>query len=180
MISILIGLTEFQRAYIEAALFTEFEENRQVSDIHPCTIEKMKEDCDAFIKANTDLVDRATNEVGYAIIHAGYDFWHTRNKQGVGFWDGDLPKELGDKLTEAAHKFGPVDIYEGDDGIIYQAGQEPDGSGITWEKFSANLFAYENCAECGKGAENHTGVINPVSGLWFARCKEVKDEDTKD
>ncbi len=177
MISILVGLSEFQRAYIEAALFTEFEDNKEVADIHPTTIEKMKEDCDKFVKENTDLVDRATNEVGYSITNAGNDFWLTRNGHGAGFWDGDLPKELGEALTKAADKFGRVDLYEGDDDIIYQMGQEPDASGITWEKFSANLFEYENCAECGKGAENHIGVLHPVTGLWFAKCKEVVTYD---
>lgn len=48
-----------------------------------------------------------------------HDFWLTRCGHGCGFWDGDYG-HIGDRLTEAAKKFGNVDLYVGDDGKIYQ------------------------------------------------------------
>lgn len=49
-----------------------------------------------------------------------HDFWLTRCGHGCGFWDGDYG-ELGDRLTTAAKAFGEVDLYVGDDGLIYQS-----------------------------------------------------------
>lgn len=34
------------------------------------------------------------------------------------------------------------------------------------------LFEFENCATCGKGAENHDAI--PFIDNWFARCKPIK------
>lgn len=39
----------------------------------------------------------------------GNDFWYTRNGHGVGFWDRGY-EQTGDRLTEAAHKFGAHDL----------------------------------------------------------------------
>jgi hypothetical protein len=52
--------------------------------------------------------------------HIAHDFWLTRNHHGAGFWDGDYGK-YGDKLTAIAQTFSEVDLYVGDDGLIYQA-----------------------------------------------------------
>lgn len=41
---------------------------------------------------------------------AGGDFWYTRNRHGVGFWDGDYPEEIGDKLTKLSRKFPEVSV----------------------------------------------------------------------
>lgn len=54
---------------------------------------------------------------GWAL--AGHDFALTRNYCGAGFWDGDLPEELGARLTEAAHRAGECWPYLGDDDLIY-------------------------------------------------------------
>lgn len=54
---------------------------------------------------------------GWAL--AGHDFALTRNSHGAGYWDGDLPEELGARLTEAAHRVGECWPYLGDDGLIY-------------------------------------------------------------
>lgn len=40
----------------------------------------------------------------------GHDFWLTRNRHGCGFWDRGLDA-LGEYLTDAAHRYGSVDIY---------------------------------------------------------------------
>lgn len=56
-------------------------------------------------------------ELGWQL--AGNDFALTRNRHGAGYWDGDLPEELGARLTEAAHRAGECWPYLGDDGLIY-------------------------------------------------------------
>ena len=79
-----------------------------------------------FLNNHADLVEAAAeyeeNRTGNATgwEFAGHDFWLTRAGHGAGFWDGDLPKELGDRLTEAAGKAGNREPYIGDDGSIYQ------------------------------------------------------------
>ena len=55
---------------------------------------------------------------------AGHDFWLTRNGHGAGFWDGDWPDEVGERLDKAAKKYGQVDLYVGDDGKIWAGGYE--------------------------------------------------------
>lgn len=40
----------------------------------------------------------------------GYDFAMTRNHHGVGFWDRDYRKEVGQALTDAAHLYGEASI----------------------------------------------------------------------
>lgn len=56
-------------------------------------------------------------ELGWQL--AGNDFALTRNRHGAGYWDGDLPEELGARLTEAAHRVGECWPYLGDDDLIY-------------------------------------------------------------
>ena len=41
---------------------------------------------------------------------------------------------------------------------------------IAPETWLNELFECENCAECGKGANEHTAV--PFNGNWFAYCNE--------
>ena len=49
----------------------------------------------------------------------GHDFWLTRNGHGAGFWDRSdcLPEDAGERLTDAAEKYGEVDLTV-DDGVI--------------------------------------------------------------
>ena len=50
---------------------------------------------------------------------AGHDFWLTRNGHGAGFWDGDYPDDIGEKLTEISKTFNEAHMYIGDDEEIY-------------------------------------------------------------
>jgi hypothetical protein len=43
----------------------------------------------------------------------------TRNGHGAGFWDGDWPQTVGQRLTKAAKIYGSVDLVIGKDGLIY-------------------------------------------------------------
>lgn len=109
-------LSEFERGYITAALFTHGEDaafSRDFEELAPETVASMRLDCAAF------LSDPQTAEYVEADeSRAGADFWYTRNRHGAGFWDGDW-KEAGDYLTARARGFGELDTYNGDDGLIY-------------------------------------------------------------
>lgn len=92
---------------------TPLERNYSAHDLAPETLATMREDCERFLSANeADIGDRTED--------AGHDFWLTRNHDGAGFWDGGWPEEEGKRLTDAAHAFGEVYLYVGDDGKIYQ------------------------------------------------------------
>lgn len=76
-------------------------------------------DCLAFVEANRAALEQAATVPGYSWAHAGHDFWLTRAGHGAGFWDGDLPDDIGDTLTEASKAAGEVWPYIGDDSLIY-------------------------------------------------------------
>lgn len=123
------------RAYIATALWsstlgddrgTPMDLDHDESDLAPATLAKMEADCAAFLEANRDTIEAAieTGEVKCGPDfdeweRAGHDFWLTRNGHGAGFWDGDWPEPMADRLAKAAHAFGEVDLYVGDDGLIY-------------------------------------------------------------
>lgn len=82
-------------------------------EIDPATYTDMVKDCNAFMDQNSaDLA-------GIEASQAGHDFWLTRCGHGAGFWDRDLG-EVGDRLTASCKQFGNVDLYIGDDMMIYQ------------------------------------------------------------
>lgn len=129
-----MDLEQFLRAYIIAALWSSndgsdesggepMDSNYDADDLAPATLVSMREDCAKFLADNAaDLAlyeeARPGNEQYSSADLAGHDFWLTRNGHGVGFWDRDIG-ELGDRLTTAAHAFTEVDLYVGDDGMIY-------------------------------------------------------------
>lgn len=113
----------FTRSYLEAALWSSNDEstpeggdpmddNYNVEDIHPDTIEAAERDCASFQALAGDLLNEGTNE------QAGHDFWLTRNGHGAGFWDGDWPIG-GDRLTELSKGFGEATLWLGDNGQIH-------------------------------------------------------------
>ena len=113
-------MNTFTKAYIEAALWSStddddqpLDENYDISDLAPSTLQGMIEDCKAFQEANAKDIDGKDEQ-------AGHDFWLTRNGHGCGFWEiPDWEEEAGKRLTEATHTFGEVYLYVGDDGKIY-------------------------------------------------------------
>jgi hypothetical protein len=128
-------LDDFTLGYITAALWSSMDEateqggepldtNYSREDIAPETMAKMQADCARFQSENAGLITdenriHASREGSSTDAMAGHDFWLTRNHHGAGFWDGDWAKVVGEKLTTAAHAFGEVDLYIGDDGLIY-------------------------------------------------------------
>lgn len=124
-------LDAFTRAYLECALWSSNDEstpsggepldkNYGIDDLSPDTIQQAKADCERFQAENADDIrDANYNFIGYSDeVMAGHDFWLTRNGHGTGFWDRELG-DIGDRLTEAAKAFGQIDLYVGDNGLIY-------------------------------------------------------------
>lgn len=119
-----MSLDSFTQGYIEAMFFTDASsaddgdlEDATVADIAPQFLELIISDCQQFQTEHAALLDRAFAEHEYDETQAGRDYWFTRNGHGVGFWDRGLG-EVGDKLSDAA-RYSTVDIYRGDDGLIY-------------------------------------------------------------
>ena len=123
-------MDNFTKAYIEAALWSSTDDageplDRGDYELAPETIAKMVDDCTRFRSEQsayleTDYRTRARAAHGCSAEEsAGHDFWLTRCGHGAGFWDGDWQEPAATKLTEASKAFGNVDLYIGDDGLIY-------------------------------------------------------------
>lgn len=124
------SLDEFTRAYAECALWSStdgdkpLDEDYGIEDIAPECLAQMIKDCADFREANKYLSnsDRPIEGEFWTDSQAGHDFWLSRNGHGCGFYDrfstGPMA-ELGDQLQEAARVYGSVDLYVGDDGLIY-------------------------------------------------------------
>ena len=122
------SLSPFARAYVTAALWTfdedapsgDYEQSGRIEELYPKidadTLQTMVREADAF--ANLYGFHWRQGEL-LTDDQAGHDFWLTRNHHGSGFWDRDLPEEIGNSLTLAAHDCGTCDLYFGDDGRIY-------------------------------------------------------------
>jgi hypothetical protein len=118
-----IELTRVIAGYIECALWSStdnaddsggspLDDNYGPDDIADDFREQAERDCLAFCQANAD--DLADIECG----QVGHDFWLTRNHHGAGFWDRGLG-EPGERLAKAAHAYGSVDLYVGNDGLVH-------------------------------------------------------------
>lgn len=122
-----MNATQFNRflaGYAVAALWSSTDDNEvpldsnfSVSDIAPDAWRQMKDDCRKFVDQNAETLRFV--EAKEDADQAGHDFWLTRNRHGVGYWDRDLG-DFGGLLTEAAHGFGECNLYaeNGKVGII--------------------------------------------------------------
>lgn len=111
------ALNTFTRAYLECALWsslddeTPLDENHDIADIAESCLTAMIADCQKFQADNMPMIIDNLSQ-------AGHDFWLTRNHHGAGFWDGDWP-ENGDILTTKSQEYNEVELYVGDDDLIY-------------------------------------------------------------
>lgn len=121
-------MERFVEGYINAALvllgdttdFDDSPETYSVSQLSPQAIARMNEDCQKFQEQAGEVLTSVVDKNNYSVERAGNDFWLTRNGHGAGFWDRDeLPEGVGDKLTKIAKEFGTVDLYVGDDSLLY-------------------------------------------------------------
>lgn len=122
---------KFIVGYLTAALWSSTDTNPETEEtFHLDDFEwgagmedKLAEDCIDF------MVYQAQNLARYAVQYrpagvydvwecAGHDFWLTRAGHGVGYWDRGLG-QLGDDLTTATKTFGGIDLYLGDDRLVW-------------------------------------------------------------
>lgn len=71
------------------------------------------EDCSRFVESAGPELLR-----GLAPDSVGHDFWLTRNRHGVGFWDRGLGTR-GNTLAAVAHRFYESYMYLGEDNLLY-------------------------------------------------------------
>lgn len=117
----------FTRSYLETLLWSStdsdgnpLDDEYSISDLSPDVIREAARDCAKFQAENADDIEAWPEaSASRSAIRAGHDFALTRNRHGAGFWDGDWPDDAGERLTAAAHKFGEISLYDGDDGVIY-------------------------------------------------------------
>lgn len=136
--------SEFFFGYIEALFFTESHESHNIDDwdeeenvayrrevgggniphdsyigdLDEDTLTDIREECEKFQEENKELLVFAHNHLDYDDRQAGRDFWFTRNRHGVGYWDRDeLKGGVGAALTEAAQAYGEVDVFWQDNKI---------------------------------------------------------------
>jgi len=129
----LITLTDSDfNQYLVAALWSSTDDDEpldtsyEITDIHATAIAKSRVDCETFLVENEQDIAVLLDD-DHKMSSIMHDFWLTRNGHGCGFWDGDYPKEIGDRLTESSKRFGEVNIYVGDeDGVIWLSGSEND------------------------------------------------------
>lgn len=117
----MLDMTIAVNAMLVAALWSSCDEDGEpldrdygVEDIAPDLRRGLIEDLEAFAEASAD--DLAAS--GLSSDQVGHDFWLTRNGHGTGFWDRGLG-EVGDQLTTACRPFGSVDLFVGDDGLVW-------------------------------------------------------------
>jgi hypothetical protein len=122
----MIDLDQFVAEYIRAMLWADLEgpgdsgggdPTMTPGRLAPEATARCRADCAKF------LADHAA-EVELALEHqdAGriaHDLWLTRQGHGSGFWDGDYPDDLGERLTRAAKAMGEAYPEVGDDGRVY-------------------------------------------------------------
>lgn len=117
-------LDPFTFGYVEAAMWTLTGDDGEpldylgLHDIAPQTIRAAIDDCNDFKAQAEAQLDQAAGEA-----QNGHDFWLTRNHHGAGFWDRGYG-DVGRTLTDLAHGWGECNWYVGDDGMVYQAGDE--------------------------------------------------------
>lgn len=114
-------IREFTAAYSVAALWSSTDDDGEPLDgekhadrrFSTATRKRMEEDCRAFFTANR-------GDIGDNVEQAGHDFWLTRNRHGVGFWDRPevYGTEASERLTKASEAFGECDLYISDRGLF--------------------------------------------------------------
>lgn len=117
-------LDTFTHAYVSTALWISTDESNESGgepldmnygpeDIAPESLEQIIADCAKFQADNSE-------DIASDLDYAGHNFWLTRNGHGAGFWDGDWPEAIGERLTTASKAFGECSLYVGDDGKLYE------------------------------------------------------------
>lgn len=114
------SLSPMVRAYLECAEWCGIDEEDRESYEEADTVAwtnaalvQARQDCEAFL----ELIQGVVWEEAMSEERLGHDFWLTRNRHGVGFWDRGLGK-LGETLTKWAHMFGEQSVRLVERGVI--------------------------------------------------------------
>lgn len=129
-------MSDFTKHYLMAALWLGLDNDElpldefySIEDIAEESIQQAIADCTKFQSDFSTMLKSAYEfytESGMIEHHdsgspeacAGHDFYLTRNRHGVGFWDRGMG-HLGDTLTEVAHTYGEASLYVGDEGKLH-------------------------------------------------------------
>lgn len=119
-----IDIDQVYLGYAEAALWSTLDERDNefehldatctISDICRVTADSMWEDCEKFVAQNYD--DLVASKLDDHDI--GHTFWLNRNGHGDGFWDRNLPGDLGKKLDHACESWGEVNLFVNANGEV--------------------------------------------------------------
>ena len=121
-------LERMTRAYLEAALWTETDDDDNpldgtytLGDFAPGVREAAEAAVKQFLGDPRTLTVTGHPEFDFPAESLGHDLWLTRNGHGAGFWDREelKPHGWGDTLTKVASDMGEKYIYVGDDGKLY-------------------------------------------------------------
>ncbi len=123
------ALAQFILGYQECALWAstdtiDGEESVECDSVNDAewsdtAFEEILRECKDFLDANRADLDAAN--IHRPWDHLGHDFFLTRNRHGIGFWDRGLG-DVGARLTKAAHVYSTSQPYLGDDRLWYLHG----------------------------------------------------------
>lgn len=118
-------IENFTRQYLATALWadgtredgTPLDGDYDVDDFDDRSVERAREVCEDFLRANRADVDAAVQSGVWQDEGIAQDLWLTQNRHGAGFWDryhgdDDDLRALGKRLTDAAHPYGEGYVYE--------------------------------------------------------------------
>jgi len=113
-------------AYVQAALWSSIDHEGnpldakyRYVDIDFDTLNKMQENIEKFLQENMDVI-QAEN---ISNSQLGHSLWLTQNHHGAGFFDLSYEYDDSEKrLMDSAHNLGTMELYVGDDGLIYGHG----------------------------------------------------------
>lgn len=121
-------IKELSNGYKEAILFTGYDEdeveldaNYSISDFDSKANEAIEKMAKQYIIDNKEAIEESGLDYGTI----GRDIWYTQAGHGVGFFDEELDKDVEDKLTKGAKKFGDLshNVFA-QDGKVYLEGMK--------------------------------------------------------
>ena len=93
------------QAYLAALDFADGPEDRDARGFHLTLIKQATEDVRSFLER---IQASGVDSSEWSDEELGYDFWMTRQRHGVGFWDRG--RESGEALTELAHTYDTLGV----------------------------------------------------------------------
>lgn len=113
------------QSYLQTALWSSADDDDEpldrdygTEDFEADGRDSQRRQCEEFIRDNR-LAIAAVMVKGVTLSQVMHDLWLTRNGHGAGFFDGDYPEPYATLLTDSAEKLGEVDVYVGDNDVLY-------------------------------------------------------------